>query len=210
MATFTQLSASYFAIQRTDGKTQVLIFSAAKLQEFADTIKCCLTDSLDRLADLTLPDADYKVGSVLFKVSSLPETGTIRTDIREWYTDSITQTLKPTKKGVNLSLEQLTVVESKIADFITREKEVLTRLTLVSTQTVATNTDFSPETPTPKALTNKRKLTATKLRLKTGLKKKVVTPKKAKKGSLTNPIVVESDHETIEIVSSSDEELDSD
>lgn len=205
MANFMQLSPSYYAIQRMEGKPQVLIFQASKLEEFAETLKACLSDSLERLTDVTLPDADYKVGEVVFKVSLLKESGNIRTDIREWFTDSITQQLRPTKKGVNLSVEQLTTVNSNIRDFINGQRDSLNRLaaaTAVPKESVAAQTDSLPGEVKP--VIRKRKATKPKL----PAKKKAA--KKPKKGSPSRPIVIESDQETIDVDSSSEEEPDSD
>lgn len=201
MASFTQLSASYYAIIRKEGKSQVLIFPAAKLQDFCDSLKSCLTDALERLEDPTLPDADYRVGNVVFKVSAVPETGAIRIDVREWYTDSVTNSLKPTRKGVNLTIEHLTTVHCEIESYISAEKENLARLASALTIKLDLTDDVQP----PQAPSKKRKLKPKGARVN----KKRGAAKKAKKGTTAaDPVLVESDHETIDISSSDGEETE--
>lgn len=203
MANFVQLSPAYYAIQRMEGNPQVLIFQAGKLEDFAETLKSCLTDSLERVTDFTLPDADYKVGQVIFKVSLMKESGNIRTDIREWFTDPLTQQLRPTKKGVNLSLEQLTTVTAKIGDFVGNQRDSLNRLVAaISVESVGAQTDSAPA----EAKTTLRKRKAVKPKL-TASKKKAV--KKQPKKAVQSRPTVESDQESIEIESSSEEEQDS-
>lgn len=212
MASFTKLSASYFAIIRKDVKSQqVIIFPTSQLQDFADTLQSSLEEGLDRLSEPCLGDADFKIGDKIHvKVSTAAETGSIRTDIREWYVDTISSSIKPTKKGVNLSLEQLTTVTAEIQSFIKLERDSLMRLALASPIVDSVEPEKAEEPiiqPLPATKNPKRKAPKGKVTQPT---KKKAAPSKSKKGkAAASKSVAESEEEEehlTELLSASDEE----
>lgn len=124
MACFKRLSDSFYSIQRSE-KAQSLIFPTSLIPELYEKLSWCQQEALKRLEDGNLPDTQSSVGAkIICRVMSVHETGAVRIDIREWYT-SLSGALNPTRRGVNLSLEQLTLVYSEIEEFVSAEKEKL-------------------------------------------------------------------------------------
>jgi hypothetical protein len=215
MATFKRLSDSFYSIQRSE-KAQSLLFPRGIIPELFERLGWCVQEGLKRLEDTTLPDTDTKVGDkIICRVTTASDSGVVRIDIREWYT-TLTGSLNPTRRGVNLSLELLTIVYSEVEDFVKKEKEALfidaTRNALhaspstSSTAVVTDEVDNLPELPGRKKLVKEIKRKLTVARKGPAPKKTKAAPKKGKKKT---PQPESEDEECAEL-SASSEEIDSD
>lgn len=205
MASFAQLSSKFFTIIRSektaDGdKTQVIILPAIRIRDISDALQKSIDLALDRLADPTLPPTEIRVGEKIYiKISVSPNSGSIRIDIREWFTDAVTGLLRPTTSGVNLKIEQAAAVHAEINTFLTKEKEAIARL-------VAIATESSPAIKLPTIEPIKRKIKAKTAATPPQKKKKAgdlkKEPKKQKSGES------EEDASTFILSPSEDEESD--
>lgn len=210
MAAFKRLSDSFYCIQRSE-KSQSLLFPKSIIPDLFERLGWCIQEGLKRVETAHLPDTDTKVGDkIICRVSTSTETGVVRIDIREWYT-TLTGTLSPTRRGVNLSLELLTIIYSEVEEFMKKEKESLFEAATTSalhssastSSTVVIVEDADPSKQGKKSFVKevKRKLTTAK---KPPAKKAKAAPKKGKKKNF-----VESEDEEVENLSPSDEEIES-
>lgn len=212
MARFTQLSPAFCGILRPE-KSQVIVFAATLLPDIADALQTALDESLQRISDPTLPDVDFKVGDKIhLKVCTVLETGAIRTDIREWYADTVTCQLKPSKRGVNLSVEQLTGVQAEVQAFIQKEKDSLTKLAIAAAIQTPDKTDAADSASSSKQAKAPLKRKAKGKAPTPASKKKPVAVKKGRKTLTPKVIVIDSDEEEAgdNLSASDDDEADSD
>ena len=203
MACLKRLTESYYSIQRSE-KGQSLIFPTSLIPELYEKLSWCQQEALKRLEDENLPDTQTSVGKkIICRVMSIHETGAVRIDIREWYT-SLSGALNPTRRGVNLSLEQLTLVYSEIEEFVSQEKEKLviaaTKAAMHDVSTINIPADkiiCIDEEDAPVKKPMKRKQPAPK--------KKAPQPKKAQKKQTKTILISDDEDLTVELSDSAEE-----
>ena len=117
MATFKKLNNDFYAIQR-HSKSQILILSVGTVAELLPILQLAMLDGLERLSNGNLPDSQYTISQkyIVF-VSLSPDSGSVRLDIWEWFTNPDGES-KPTKWGVNLSVEEVNIFTSLIEEHL--------------------------------------------------------------------------------------------
>ena len=214
MACFKKLNGDFYAIHRDSKKAQILILPVGVVVELYKLLELAMQDGLERMVDGNLPDSQHVLqNKYIIKVSSPTERCGVRVDVREWYTDKDGD-LKPTRSGVNLGVEDLTVVNGQIHDYIEAKKNQLMLDATLTALHDATdshrdtigNTSASP-TPTKKTPVKRK---ATQASTSAPATKKP-TAKKGKKAPPKKKVtVVESDTEELSPSENEEEPSDDD